>query len=116
MIILAKWFACVLGFHTCYALCLNNSYRKTQFCIITVDTSSITMGTGQLVNTSPSNNTKSERDIGFKIFLNSSRFVTLILQWIFTESPLITKLPLVPKFILINCNKSTLKLLPLSDR
>ena len=92
------------------------TYRKTQFLTITVDTSSINMGTGHLVNTNPSNNTNSACDIiGCSISFNSTWSVTLMKQSMLTESPMISKLPLAPRFSLINCSRSTLKLLPTSE-
>ena len=94
-------------------------YRKTQFSIITLYTSSITMGTGHLVNTNPSNITSCARDIGCSIYLNSSGSVTLLIQLITTELlgelPVTIRLPFAPNSVLINCNRSRLKLFPTSN-
>ena len=78
------------------------TYRNTQFCTTTTDTSSITMGTGQLLNINPSNDTKEMLDIGLKICLKSSRLVLLAVQFMITApaTPTITRPPSVPS---INC-------------
>ena len=92
------------------------SYRKTQFSIITLYTSSINMGTGHSVKTNPSNKTSCARDMGSKITCSFSWSVTLVVHCRLTEFPVIARLPLIGKFIRINCTKFSWKVSPTNDQ